>query len=95
MVTGSAFPITWGEGGAPRLNDDLGEASGYPRPSGFLAVLRLCRFRHHLLVLVIWNQLPASLLTYQCLINNGSDNKFIPRATCPLPYKALALLHWM
>lgn len=36
-----------------KLTDDLGKVSGYPRPAGFLVFLRLCHFRHHLLVLVI------------------------------------------
>lgn len=44
--------------------DDLGKVSGYPGPSGFLVLLRLCHFRHHLLVLVIWNQFPFCPLTY-------------------------------
>lgn len=52
MVTDSELPVM---GGVPRLTDNLGEGAGYPRPSGLLAMLRLGRFRHHLLVPVVSN----------------------------------------
>lgn len=94
MVIGSEFPVTGGVC-VPRPTDDLDKASRYPRPSGFLVMLQLCRFRHHLLVLVVSNQFPFCSLTSQCFINNGFDNKFIPGATCTLLYKALAIPHWL
>lgn len=81
VVIGGEFPVIVGEEGL--CTDGLGEVSGHSRLSRFFVVVFICPFRNQFLVPVIWNQFHFFLLTYQCLVSDGSDNTWLPGAQPP------------